>query len=438
MIKKSTSSSSQLNLFKANFNQLLNMKHPLVLLADKIDWQKFDVALADCYSPDFGAPAKNIRLMTGLLYLKYAFNVSDEDLPVKWIENPYWQYFCGYEYMQHKLPLHYTTIIKWRQKAGEERLKILLEETINIAGAEGQLTEKDMASVNVDTTVQEKNITYPTDGKLYCTAINKLADYAKKLGINLRQPFVRVAKKLMVQVSRYAHARQYKRMKKALRKLRTYLGRLIRDIRRKLYFTDNRLEDLLVLCERLYNQQPTDKDKIYSLHEPDVKCISKGKAHKRYEFGNKVLVATSNKGNWILGCEAISKNKYDGHTLNQTIESVESLTGTEVKECFVDKGYRGHDYGGEADIHISGQGKKASWSLKRRKKRRSAIEPKIGHLKSENRMGRCFLKGIIGDKINAVLAGAGSNLRKLLKYFSSFFVSLLLLLNLRQNAAMAA
>ena len=198
--------------------------------------------------------------------------------------------------------------------------------------------------------------------------------------------------------------------------MKVRLGRLIRDIERKGENLPETLKDLLAICRRLFEQQRTDKNKLYSLHEPDVHCISKGKAHKRYEFGCKVSVATSNRGDWFLGVESLEGNPYDGHTLNQTVQAVECITGVDVCHLYVDRGYRGHDYTGDAEVHIAGRRSKSkNWSIKNRRRRRSAIEPKIGHAKSENRMDRCFLKGIEGDSINAILAIAGANMKKLLK-----------------------
>ncbi len=319
--------SDQLDLFQAHFDQILNPDHPLVVLANKIDWQRFDGALADCYCPDNGAPAKAARLLVGLHYLKHAFNESDESVVARWIENPYWQYFCGFTTMQHELPLHPTSLVKWRQRVGAEQLMELLQETISLAMGEKLISKKELEQVTVDTTVQEKNITHPTDSKLYYKAILKLGKAAKSREISLRQTYVRVAKQAAIMVSRYAHAKQFKRMRRKLKKLRTWLGRVIRDIRRQVPTPDVALEGLLSLCERLHKQQPTDKKKLYSLHEPDVVCISKGKAHKRYEFGQKISVATSNRGNWIVGVALCEGNPYDGHTLNQTVQVVESNAG---------------------------------------------------------------------------------------------------------------
>jgi len=407
---------SQLDLFQAQFDQLLNLSHPLCVLARKIDWQRFDVAFAGCYCPDTGAPGKDVRLLVGLHYLKHTFNESDESLLDRWVENPYWQYFCGFETMQHDVPLHSTSLTKWRQRIGANRLVTLLEETVTIAVHDKLVTKKELAQVNVDTTVQEKNITYPTDSKLYLKALQKLADAAQNRGVQLRQSYRRVAKKAAIMVGRYAHAKQFKRMRNRLKKLKTWLGRVLRDLRRKVPQPDFALDELLKLCERLHAQQRTDKKKLYSLHEPEVMCISKGKAHKRYEFGQKVSVTTTNRGNWIVGVNLCRGNPYDGHTLAKAITTTEQVTRVSVTDAFVDKGYRGNDYKGSATIHISGSSsRKLTRTQKKRRKRRSAVEPKIGHLKTDNRMGRCFLKGLPGDAINVALAAAGSNLQKLLR-----------------------
>ena len=416
----------QLLLFQAHFDQILNPNHPLVVLAQKINWQRFDVAFADCYCSDMGAPAKAIRLMVGLHYLKHAFNESDESVVERWLENPYWQCFCGYTTMQHELPLHPTSLVKWRKRVGAERLMELLQETIALAVREKQVSARELRQVNVDTTVQEKNITYPTDSKLLYRAIVKLGKAAKQRGISLRQSYVRIAKRASIKAGRYAHAKQFRRMRRQLKFLRTRLGRLMRDIRRKATGADIPLMKLLELCERLQKQQPRDKNKIYSLHEPEVMCISKGKAHKRYEFGQKISVATSNRGNWVLGMLLCQGNPYDGHTLAATLASTESNTGVAVTDAYVDKGYRGHDYSGNANVHLAGSSRHGiSRTKQKRRRRRSAVEPIIGHMKSDNRMARCFLKGLIGDEINAILAAAGLNLRKLLRSFVFALVFLL-------------
>ncbi len=405
-------------LFQAHFRQMLNPAHPLVQLADKIDWPRFDRAFADSYSVDLGAPAKAIRLMVGLQYLKYTFNESDESVVERWVENAYWQYFCGFTHLQHKAPIDPSSMSRWRKRVGAQRLEQLLQETIDLAVRERHLPPRDLAQVTVDTTVQEKNITYPTDSKLLHTAIRKLVAAAVERGVQLRQSYLRVGKRAAMRVGRYAHARQFRRMRRELRRLRTWVGRLIRDVSRKVGKPDGPLAKVLERAERIRGQRPHDANKLYSWHEPEVQCISKGKARQRYEFGQKVSLATTNRSNWIVAARLMPNNPYDGHTLAATLTAAESITGRAVTDAYVDKGYRGHGYQGATRVHIAGAGSKAvPRSERRRRRRRSAIEPKIGHLKSDHRVGRCFLGGLPGDAINIVLAAAGANLRKLLRRF---------------------
>lgn len=416
MRPRSQADGDQLDLFRAHFDQLLNPDHPLVILAQKIDWARFDTAFAEFYSDDMGAPAKATRLLVGLHYLKHAFNESDDSLVARWVENPYWQCFCGFTTMQHELPLHPTTMTKWRKRVGEDKLVMLLQETIALAMREKQVSPQELQQVNVDTTVQEKNITYPTDSNLFYKAIVKLSKAAKSRGVRLRQSYVRVAKIAAIKASRYAHAKQFRRMQRQLRFLRTRLGRVLRDFGRVVPHPDESLQALWTLCWRLFRQQPNDRQKLYSLEEPEVACISKGKAHKRYEFGQKISIATTNRRNWVLAAILCPGNPYDGHTLAATLAAVEHNSGVRPTDAFVDKGYRGHGCHGDTQIHIAGASNKdASRTLRKRRRRRSAIEPLIGHMKSDHRMDRCFLKGLLGDAINAVLAAAGRNFRKLLR-----------------------
>ena len=421
MKPKSNPLKDQFHLFQASFQQMLNPNHPLVQMADKINWERFENELQPLYA-ETGRPGAPIRLLVSLCYLKYAFNVSDEDMQTLWVENPYWQYFSGYGYMQHEFPIDYTTWEKWRKRMGHERLESLLAETIDLAVREKQLKKSDCKRVTIDTTVQEKNITHPSDSKLLYKAIVKLGKAAGRRNIILRQSYVRVGKRASVKAGRYAHARQFKRMRREIRRLKTFMRRMLKDIERKAGTKDSELGELLGLCWRLHDQQPRDKGKLYSLHEPHVQCVSKGKAAKRYEFGNKVTVATTNRSNWIVGMETLAGNPYDGHTLVGALATVERVTGVRVEETFVDKGYRGHKIEAAATkVHISGMGRRdIPASLKKRKRRRSAVEPKIGHLKSENRMARCYLAGFAGDQLNAILAGAGSNFRKILRRLRIF------------------
>lgn len=411
----------QCELFGAHLSELLNREHPLYVLAERIDWSQFDSAIDACYADELGRPGVNTRLMVGLLYLKHAFDESDESVVARWVENPYWQFFCGLCYMQHELPIDPSSLSRWRKRVGAERLEKVLEMTIHTALAMKAVRPQELHKVNIDTTVQEKAIAFPTDARLYHKMRLALVRRAASLGIPLRQNYRFKSKKLLAKQGRYAHARQMKRAAKMTRQLKTILGRVLRDIQRKApsiqgRIVDQPLGELVALAERLLAQTRTSKNKIYSVHAPEVECIAKGKAHKRYEFGCKVSVATTSKSNWIVGTHALHGNPYDGHTLGGALQQVERLTGHTPDGVMVDQGYRGHGYEGSAIVHVVRSiPKRATRALRRMLKRRAAIEPTIGHLKSDNRMDRNYLTGREGDKINALLSAAGYNLRKLLR-----------------------
>ena len=355
-MKPKNNSASAFELFQANFRQILKLEHPLCQLGDQVDWANLNTALADCYHPDMGRPGLATRLMVGLHYLKHAFNESDESVVARWVENPYWQYFCGFEYLQHECPLHPTSLVKWRQRVGPDRLELLLAETIRVARQSGQVKPRHLKRVNVDTTVQEKAIAYPTDARLYTKMILRLGKLAKRRGLSLRQTYVRKAPQTLKKQGGHAHARRFKRARACTRKLKTMLGRVVRDIERKAgEQVDEQLATYLARAHRLLDQTRDSKGKLYSIDAEEVACISKGKAHRRYEFGCKVSVATTNQGNWVVGVRAMPGNPYDGHTLAQAVAQVEQLTRQGVEEVFVDKGYRGHNYEGSADVHIAGQ-----------------------------------------------------------------------------------
>ena len=418
MVSK-TEKNPQLNIFKIPLQHFIDQNNSLIRLSGKIDWDRLEKSLSEYYCQDNGRPGIPIRKIAGIIMLKRMFNESDESVLDRWVENPYWQYFCGFEYLQHECPIHPTSMVKWRQRVGVEKLEALLAETIRLALKHKQVTSQQLRKVTVDTTVQEKAIAFPTDARLYTKMLLRLVNLAKRRGVLLRQTYIRKAPQMLKQQGQYGHARQFKRAGKCTRQLKTLLGRVVRDIRRKEEVIDKELEIFLARADRLLSQRRDSKDKLYSIDAPEVECISKGKAHKRYEFGCKVSVAMTNQSNWVVGVQALQGNPYDGHTLAGAIGQVERITGRGVKEAFVDKGYRGHDYTGDATVHITGcRGKgQAGPALRKRKKRRAAVEPKIGHLKSDHRMGRNFLKGIAGDRINALLAGIGANLRKLLAAF---------------------
>jgi len=421
----------QRQLFGAHLSELLNPEHPLYILANQIDWRQFDAAIDELYAAEFGRPGVNTRLMVGLLYLKHAFNESDESVVARWVENPYWQFFCGCNYMQHELPIDPSMMSKWRKRVGGERLEKLLEVTLHTALAMKAIKPQELTQVNVDTTVQEKAIAFPTDARLYHKMRIALVRQAKRLNIPLRQSYRFVGKKLLFKQGRYAHARQMRRAAKMTGKLKTLLGRLVRDIERKARKTrgqiaDESLRELLALAHRLLAQTRDSKNKLYSVHAPEVECIAKGKVHKRYEFGCKASVATTSKSNWIVGAHALDGNPYDGHTLAGAIEQIERLTKKTPDDVVVDKGYQGHNYLGAATVHVVRTiPKRATRTMRRMLKRRAAVEPTVGHLKSDNRLSRNHLTGKLGDQINTLLAAAGYNLRKLLRWIVFSLVCLL-------------
>jgi transposase, IS5 family len=416
------------DLFRSRLDQIIDTKHALVKLARAIDWRFLEEKFDAVYKDGPGQPPLPTRLMAGLAILKHTYNLSDEVVCELWLENPYYQYFCGEEFFQHRLPLDRSSMTNWRNRMGEERLRALLQESLAVATRTGAMKPNDLARVIVDTTVQPKNITFPTDAKLLNRAREKLVKLAKRLGVELRQSYTRVGKFALIQHQRYAHAKQFKRAKRSLRKLKTYLGRVIRDIARKID-GDPRLEaafaQLLSLARRVRAQERGQRGpKIYSLHAPEVECIAKGKAHKPYEFGVKVSVATTLKhskgGQFVVHAQALPGNPYDGHTLAGVIPAIEQLVGNTIERLHADAGYRGHnappDY--KFKIYTSKQKRRVTPQIKREMRRRAAVEPVIGHLKEDHRMDRNYLAHREGDLNNAVLAAAGYNFRRLIRWLS--------------------
>jgi len=396
-------------------DSFLDKDHELYRLANILNWEYLIDSFGSYYVENNGRPGVPIRVVAGLHYLKYLENESDESVVEKFCENPYWQYFCGFKTFQHTLPCHPTTLVKWRHRIGEAGVEKLLSETINTAKREGLLPEKLCRQVNVDTTVQEKVITFPTDAKLYHKMRVNLVKAANKRNIVLRQSYSRVGKFALLNQNRYAHARQMKRAKKELRKLKIYLGRVVRDIIRKVPSPDDELNTLLFLAKRLLQQKRDSKNKLYSLHAPEVECIAKGKAKTKYEFGCKVAVTTTCKNPWVVSIFAAHENPYDGHTLQKSLTQSEQLTNVKVENAFVDRGYRGKEHHPKnTRIFISGT-KRLPVSLKKLLRARSAIEPIIGHLKEDHRLGRNYLLGKAGDIVNAVLTGCAFNLKKIMR-----------------------
>lgn len=428
MKPKKTVETRQQGLFQSRLDSQIDSKHPLVTLAKELDWDALDEKFGKSYSPDPSRPGLPTRLMAGLTYLKYERNLSDERVVAEFLENVYFQYFCGYEFLQTEAPLHPTSLVKWRKRFGEEGAEALLIETIKLAIKKQVLSEKDFEKVIVDTTVQEKAIAFPTDIKLCSDALDKIVEGAKKRNVKLRQSYKKKKKKAVQKYHKLSRGNKKKKAKKELKSVRNYLGRVIRDVRRKWTPIPGDPSDIgfaqfLDLAERVYNQRPKDKNKVYSLWAPEVECIGKGKAHKKYEFGVKVSFTTTSNSNWIVGAKALHGNPFDGHTLETAIKQTEKLTGYSLKDIYVDRGYKGHGLDlGKYNVHIAGgKNEYKTRASKKWMKRRQAIEPIIGHAKNDHRMDKNFLHQIRGDQINCILAAAGFNFKKLIR---AFFVSI--------------
>ena len=342
----------QHDIFRSRLDQIIHLGHEKVVLANRIDWQFLSDKCGENYTEKPGHPALSTRLMAGLHILKYADNLSDEELCARWVENPYYQYFCGEEFFRHDLPFERSSMTRWRQRMGEDKVAALLQESLSVAVRLGAARPSDFTRVIVDTTVAEKNVAYPTDAKLINKARVRLVRMARAAGLTLRQSYVRVGKLALIQHQRYAHAKQFKRAGRQLKRLRTWLGRTIRDIERQIKGNDtlkNTFRAELWKAERVRTQRPRDDipKKIYSLHAPEVECIGKGKSHKPYEFGVKVSIATTQNrckgGQFAVHAKALPGKPYDGHTLKTILPDIERLTGAALERILADAGYKGHN-----------------------------------------------------------------------------------------------
>ena len=417
-------STAQSELFQSRLSNQLNPKDALVILSNQINWSFFEDVFGREFKDGPGQPPKPIRLMVGLMMLQHMKGLSDEEVVAQWVQNPYWQYFCGYDYLQWSLPADPSSLTRWRNRIGKKGLETVLAQTVVTAIGTQTVSHKDLKEVIVDTTVMEKNITFPTDSKLLNRAREQLVKLAGRYGVRLRQTYVRKGKMSALNTGRYAHAKQFKRMKKEVKKLKVYLGRVTRDIERKIKDFPNLQEvfaHLLNLSNRLLLQEKTSSKKLYSLHAPEAYCLSKGKAGKPYEFGCKVSLVTTHKQGLALSSQALIENQFDGHTLDKSLKKAEEITVIKIEKGFVDKGYKGHGVE-DTEIYISGQKRGITRALRQKLKRRSAIEPHIGHMKSEGKLRRNYLKGTVGDALNALLCAIGHNLRMILRKIISFFI----------------
>ena len=458
------------DFFRARLDHMIDLRQPLVVLASRMPWQQIEASLAHLFSrkahtglamPDLdlfgttleiagagvsaaGRPRLPIRLMAALLYLKHAFDLSDEAVVERWSDSPNMQYFSGMAYFEPRLPCDATTLIKFRRLLGEEGVEELLSQTITAAVSLNLIPAAALATVVVDSTVQEKAVAHPTDSKLLETARSKLVAAAQDAGIELKQTFAKEGRLLRFKAGRYAHAKQFKRMRRVIKRQSTVVGRLVREIERKASALQalacEALGGALDKAKRIAEQSKSRKNttgraKLYAWHAPEVECIAKGKSRTPYEFGVKVGIAMTLKHNLIVGARAFPGKPYDGHTLREQLEQAGILmqeTGVQPSTVYVDLGYRGVD-ADNPGITIKHRGKFKTLSAQERKllRRRQAVEPIIGHLKSDHRMDRCPLKGELGDSVHAVLCAAGYNIRWLLRMIAKKGVLFLRRLYLR-------
>ena len=442
------------DFFRARIDAMINLSDPLAVLARRLPWDQIEASLAakfereeragqvleghDMFGPtrvvegagtsNAGRPKLAIRLMASLLYLKHSFNLSDEELVVRWSENILWQFFSGMDYYEHRLPCDPTQIGRFRRDLGEDGMELLLKATIDTAVAIKAVKPRDLERVIVDTTVQEKAIAHPVDSRLLEIARHKVVSAAKRAGIQLKQTFAKEGKELRRRAGGYAHAKQFRRLKKVLKRQRTILGVVMREAQRKIEAPEfapdhpKAVSDLMMWlqrAERIRTQQRNDKNKLYALHAPEVECLAKGKARKPYEFGVKSAVVVSHKHGLMLGARTFPGNPYDGHILNAALEQTTNLLqdhSVKLKQIVVDLGFRGVD-ADNPDVQIIHRGKFKSMTSQQRRwlRRRQAVEPAIGHLKSDNRMDRCWLQGSLGDALHSISCAAGYNPRWLLR-----------------------
>jgi IS5 family transposase len=444
------------DFFRSRLDQMIDPRHPLAVLAQRLPWQKIETRLAPLFAhqarplrqieeasnllgavvsisggkvSNAGRPRLSMRLMVALSLLKNSFDLSDEALVERFAENVYWQYFAGYDYFDPRPPCDATQIGRFRTALGEAGLEELLRSTIHTALDVGAVKKSEFERVIVDTTVQEKAIAHPVDSRLLDIGRRKVVAAAKRCGMVLKQTFEAEGRALRRRAGGYAHARQFKRLKRAVKRQRTILGIVIRDARRRLLVMAApsnapalaSLNMWLERAERIRTQQRHDKRKLYALHAPEVECIAKGKARKPYEFGVKVSVAITHKQGLIVGARSFPGNPWDGHTLAEQIEQSTILLediGVKPRQVVVDLGYRGKDVdAANPGVEIIHRGRYKTMSQHERQllKRRQAVEPAIGHLKADCRMNRCWLKGSMGDALHALSCAVGYNLRWLMR-----------------------
>jgi IS5 family transposase len=452
------------DFFRSRLDAMIDLQHPLAVLARQLPWDRIEQSLAPKFEhrdragrqlivddllgqhqvefgggvSNAGRPRLSIRLMASLLYLKNSFNLSDEELVQRWSENVQYQFFSGMEYYEPRLPCDATQIGRFRRAIGEDGLEQLLKCTIETAVEIKAIKRAELERVIVDTTVQEKAIAHPVDSRLLEIARHKVVSAARRAGLVLKQTFAKQGKALRRKAGGYAHARQFRRLKRAVKRQRTILGVVMREVQRRLDAQTQAiaaggqperepsgptaLSDLkmwLERAERIRTQQRHDKNKLYALHAPEVECIGKGKARKPYEFGVKVSLAVTHKQGLMVGARSFPGNPFDGHILSAQLEQTANLLqdlGRSPTQAIVDLGFRGVDRDNPGvDVIHRGKYKTLTSQQRRWLKRRQAIEPAIGHTKSDNRMDRCWLQGALGDALHALSCAAGYNIRWLMR-----------------------
>ena len=457
------------DFYRLRLDHMIDLRHSLAVLSSRMPWQQIEASVSHIFSGKVrsgkklsgidlfgeqiqmsavkshaGRPRVPLRTMIALLYLKHAFNESDEGVVQRWSETPVWQFFGGRAYFDPTLPCDSTTLVKFRTLLGEDGVEELLAQTITAAVNMKLISPKELATVVVDSTVQSKAIAHPTDSKLLEIARQKLVAAAKDAGIDLKQTFAKEGLLLRFKAGRYAHAKQFKRMGRAIKRQRTIVARIARQMERGASALTQAVRDALqgslakarqIVAQAASRKNTGSAPKLYAWHAPEVECIAKGKSKTPYEFGVKVGIAATLKHNLIVGARSFAGKPYDGHTLHEQLEQASILmqeTGQKPQTAYVDLGYRGVD-ADNPDIAIKHRGKFKTLTDQERKllKRRQAIEPIIGHLKADHRMDRCYLKGEQGDRLNAVLCAAGYNIKWLLRMIAKKGVAFLRGLYLR-------
>ena len=424
-------------LFRTRLEDLINPNHELVLLTKAIDWDYFEKEFTPYYS-EKGAPSVPIRTMVGCLLLKHLYNLGDERLPEYWLRDVYFQYFCGGVFFEHKFPFDPSDFVHFRKRVGEEGIAKIFAYSVKLHGAE---VAKQAKFVLSDTTVQENNTTFPTDAKLCKKVIDKCNKLASEEGINQRQKYKKESKQLLRDTYNGQHPKRLKQARKSKKRLKTIANKLLRELDRKMSSRQKVIyKNELDLYKHAVNQQKNDKDKIYSLHKPFTKCIAKGKPHKPYEFGNKVgLITSGTKGKKIiLAIKAFLGNPFDGHTIEPLLAQMENNEIQLPKELAYDRGGKGKSEIKGVKIIIPSPAKKTDTHYQKQSKRkkcraRAAIEPIIGHLKTDYRMQQNYLWREQGVQINALMAATAWNLKKMMEKLKEVFLHFLFRIFFPQN-----